>query len=158
MRLGPMISRCYAALRQRVNRHIEIMRRRGLLPPLPPSLQGVPLKVGFVSMLTESRRAVATQAIARTAQFVGEIAGTWPEAKFVFDADDAIRKFASGTGADPSVIRAPDAVKALVQQAQNDQKAQALMQQSLPGAQAAKALSETRLDTGSALSALVGPR
>jgi hypothetical protein len=76
----------------------------------------------------------------------------------VIDADEAIRGFADGVGASQNIIRTSDQVQAMVQRAQQDQKQQALMQQTLPGAQAAKALSETRMDPGSALSALVQPR
>ena len=158
MRLGPMMGRTYAGLRQRVRRHLAIMQRRGLLPVKPASLRGVPIRIEFVSMLTEARRAVKTQAIAKTVQFAGSLSGAWPEAKFVIDADEAIRGFADGVGASQNIIRTNDQVQAMVQRAQQDQKQQALMAQTLPGAQAAKALSETRMDPGSALSALVQPR
>jgi hypothetical protein len=158
MRLGPMMGRTYAGLRQRVRRHLAIMQRRGLLPVKPASLRGVPIRIEFVSMLTEARRAVKTQAIAKTVQFAGSLSGAWPEAKFVIDADEAIRGFADGVGASQKIIRTNDEVQAMVQRAQQDQKQQALMAQTLPGAQAAKALSETKMDPGSALSALVQPR
>ena len=158
MQLGPMMGRVYGSLRQRVTRHLEIMRRRGLMPPLPPSLRGVPMKIDFISLLTEARRAVKTQAVAKTMQFAGTLSGAWPETKFVVDADEAVRSFADGVGATSKIIRSPDQVKQLVASAQRDQKMQQMMQQTVPGAQAAKALSETSLAPGSALSALVGQR
>lgn len=158
MRLGPMMGRSYAALRQRVTRHIAIMGRKGLLPPKPPSLRNVPTKIDFISVLTEARRAVKTQAIARTMQFAGSLSGAWPEAKYVVDADEAIRGFADGVGASPKITRSPDQVQALIQREKQNQEMQDLMQQTLPGAQAAKALSQTSLAPGNALSALVQPR
>ncbi len=156
MQLGPMMNRCYGALRQRVTRHIAIMGRKGLLPPKPPSLKGVPTQISFVSMLTEARRAVKTQAVARTVQFAGTLAGTWPEVKFLVDADQSVRSFADGVGAPHDILRTEDQVQALIARAQKDQQMQQLMAQTKPGADAAKALSQTSLAPGSALSALVG--
>jgi hypothetical protein len=158
MRLGPMMGRTYGALRQRVTRHIEIMGRKGLLPPKPLSLRGVPTKIDFISVLTEARRAVKTQAIARTMQFAGSLSGAWPEVKFVVDPDEAVRAFADGVGASPKIIRTADQSQALIAQAQKSEQQQQLLAQTAPGAQAAKALSETSLAPGSALSALVGSR
>lgn len=158
MRLGPMMGRTYGALRKRVTRHIEIMGRKGLLPTKPASLRGVPTKIDFVSMLTEARRAVKTQAIARTMQFAGSLSGAWPEARFVVDADEAIRGFADGVGANPKIVRTQDQVKAMMAQEQKSQQMAQLLQQTLPGAKAAQALSDTSLAPGNALSALVTPR
>lgn len=157
LRLGPMIGRIYGALRQRVRRHISIMERRGLMPPMPPSLKGVPLKIEFISVLTEARRAVKTQAIARTTQYAGSIAGVWPEAKYVIDADESVRQFADGVGASQKVIRTKDQVQALIQREQQAAEAQKALEQTAVGVDAAKGLSQTSLAPGNALSALVMP-
>jgi hypothetical protein len=133
------------------------MARRGLLPPKPASLQGVPTRIEFVSMLTEARRAVRTQSVARTAQFIGSLTGVWPEARNVMDPDKAIRDFADGVGAPSNLLRTKQEVTALVAQQAQDQKMQQLMAQSQQGAEAAKALSSTSLAPGNALSALVAP-
>lgn len=158
MRLGPMIFRAYGTLRQRVRRHLAIMARKGLLPRKPPSLRGVPLGIEFVSLLTEARRAVKTQSIARTMQFVGSLSGAWPEARFKVDPNKAIEKFGAGVGAPPDIIRTDAEVKKMMAQAQKDAQQSQLLQSTLPGAQAAKALSETKLAPGNALSALVQPQ
>ena len=158
MRLGPVIGRIYGTLRDRVRRHIAIMHRRGLVPPKPPSLQGVPMKIDFVSMLTAAQKATSTAAIARSVQFAGVVSGVYPESKFVIDPDKAIREFNDGVGAPSSILRSAAQVKQLIQaQAQKDAQAHA-MAVTLPGAQAAKTLSQTSLSPGNALSALVGGR
>lgn len=158
MRMGPVIGRVYGALRTRVRRHLSIMSRRGLLPPRPPSLQGVPTKIDFVSMLTAAQKATSTAAIARSVQFAGSVSGVYPEARFVIDPEAAIREFNDGVGATSRILRAPAKVKQLVaQEAQQNAAAQAL-QQTQAGAQAAQALSKTSLAPGNALSALVQPQ
>jgi len=158
MQLGPVIGRVYGALRQRVRRHLGIMARRGLMPRKPQSLRGVPLKVEFISMLTQARRATQVAAIARSVQFTGSMVGAWPEARFAIDPEIASREFNDGVGATAKIMRSPRDIKRLIQQ--EAQKAQAAQVSALTtqGAEAASSLSKTSLAPGNALSALVGSR
>lgn len=155
MRMGPVIGRVYGSLRQRVRRHMAIMNRRGFIPPKPPSLRGVPTKIDLISMLTAAQKATQTQAIARSVQFAGSVSGVYPEAKFVIDPEMAIREFNEGVGSTSKILHSPAQVKKLIAQASQAQAAQSALAQSLPGAKAAQALSQTSLAPGSALSALV---
>lgn len=154
--LGPVFGRIYGALRGRVKRHLSIMARRGLLPPKPPSLRGVPTKIDFVSMLTAAQKATRTAAIARSVQFAGSLAGEWPQARFLIDPDKAIREFNDGVGATSTILNSPAQVKKLMLQFQQQQQAAAAMEQTKVGVQAAQGLSNTSLAPGNALSALVG--
>lgn len=157
LRMGPVIGRVYSSLRQRVKRHLAIMERRGLIPPKPPSLRGIPTKIDFISMLTAAQKATSTAAIARSVQFAGVISGAYPEAKFVIDPDAAIREFNEGVGSTSKILRSPAQVKKL-QQAFAQQTAQAhAMAQTVAGAQAAGALGKASVGPGTALGALVQP-
>jgi len=156
LRMGPVIGRVYSSLRQRVKRHLAIMGRRGLIPPKPPSLQGVPTKIDFISMLTAAQKATQTQAIARTVQFAGSMSGAWPEAAFMIDPQKTIRDFNSGVGAPSDILNSPQQVKKLMAAAAQKNAQAEAMQATLPGAQAAKALSQASTGPGNALSALVG--
>ena len=153
--LGPVFGRIYSSLRQRVRRHIAIMGRRGLIPPKPPSLRGVPTRIEFVSMLTAAQKATRTAAIARSSQFLGTLAGTWPEAKMLLDVEAAGREFNEGVGAPAGIIRSPQAFKREVAVAAKAAQQQTALAQTAQGAQAAAALGKTSLAPGSALSALV---
>lgn len=157
-RLGPMIFRNYTTMRQRVRRHLAIMGRKGLMPRKPHSLQGVPLNIGFRSLLTRAREAVKTQSIARTTQFAGSIAGEWPEVRFKINAMEAVDKFAEGVGCPADVIRSDDEAKALMNQANREKQMAEAMAQTAVGAKAAQSLSQTSLAPGSALAALVQPQ
>lgn len=154
--LGPVIGRTYSTLRSRVKRHLSIMARRGLLPKKPDSLRGVPLKIDFVSMLTEARRATRTAAIARTMQFTGTLVGVWPEARFTVDPNKAVEGFNDGLGGPSDIVRPPREVAKLVQAEEQQKKAAMAMQMTKEGAAAAGALGKTSLGPGNALSALVG--
>ena len=154
--LGPVIGRVYGTMRQRVRRHLSIMRRRGLIPPKPPSLQGVPLKIDFISILTMAQKAAKTGAIAREAQFLGSLSGAWPTAKLMLDVYKTGAKFNEGIDGPSDILVSPQQFKKLVQQANQADAAAKAEAQTVPGAAAAKALSQTSLAPGSALSALVG--
>jgi hypothetical protein len=156
MRMGPVIGRVYGTLRDRVKRHLSIMARRRLLPPMPDSLRGVPLKIDFVSMLTQAQKANRTQGIARTMQFAGSLAGVWPQARFAVDPLEAIRNFNEGVSGDPKLLNSPQKVQQLMQGAAQEAQEAKAMAQTVQGSQAAAALGKTSLAPGNALSALVG--
>jgi hypothetical protein len=153
--LGPVFGRIHAALRQRVRRHIAIMGRRGLIPPKPPSLRGVPTRIELVSMLTVAQKATRTAAIARSSQYLGSLSAVWPDAKLLLDVEKAGREFNDGVGAPSGIIRSPQEFKKERQMAAKAAASQAAAQQIQAGAAAAKDLSSTSLAPGSALSALV---
>lgn len=154
--LGPVFGRIYGSLRLRVKRHLAIMARRGLIPPKPPSLRGVPTKIDFVSILTAAQRATATAAIARTTQFAGSMSGAWPEARFLIDPEATIREFRAGVGATSKMLNSPQQFKKLVQAEQQQKAAAQALAVTAQGAAAAKDLSNASVNPGNALSALVG--
>ncbi len=156
--LGPVFGRAYGALRLRVRRHLMIMARRGLIPPKPQSLRGVPTKIDLISMLTAAQKATSTAAIARAFQFAGSISGAWPQALMALDPMAGITEFVDGVGATSKIVNSKQQIKKLMQQQQAQQQAQQAGQmaaQSLPASKAAEALSNTSLAPGTALSALV---
>jgi len=154
--LGPVFGRVYGALRLRVKRHLAIMARRGLLPPKPASLQGVPTKIDFISMLTAAQRATSTAAIARSAQFLGSLSGAWPEARLLLDVEKAGRQFNDGVGAPPGIMVSAQQFKKALAAERQQQQAQQALAQTAAGATAAAGLAKTSLAPGNALSALVG--
>lgn len=154
--LGPVIGRIHNTLRQRIRRHLAIMARRGLMPKKPPSLQGVPLKIELISMLTRARLATQTADIARTVQFAGSMVAAWPESRFKIDPDIAIEEFNSGVGATSKILRSKrDAQKMVAAEAAQKRMA-AVSALTKEGAESASALSKASLAPGNALSALVG--
>jgi hypothetical protein len=156
MQLGPVIGRIYGSLRSRVKRHLSIMQRRGLIPPKPPSLRGVPTKIEFISMLTAAQRATRTAAITRTVQLAGSMMAVWPEARYSINATEVIKEFNDGVGGTSRILNSPQMIKKLIAQAAQEgaqAKALAVTQQ---GAAAAKDLSQANVQPGNALSALVG--
>lgn len=158
--LGPVIERVNSEkLEVSIDRTFGIMSRGRLLPEPPEQLQGKPLKVDFVSILSQMQRMVGIGQIERTAGFIGNLGAAFPEALDKLDVDEMIDEYADRAGAPPKIIRSAEAVKALRdQRAQAQQAAQ--MAEAMPairdGAQAAALLAETRTEPGTALGNLVG--
>lgn len=158
MQLGPMIGRVYKyGIRPRFARQLSIMERRGLLPPRPPSVRGMPLKLEFISMLTLAQRASATGAIERTFGFTGNIAGAYPQAKDVLDPDEAIREYADLRGMPSRIVRAPQVVQAMRDAQAKQAQAAAATQAAMAAVQGAQVLSKTDAGGGqSGLAAILG--
>lgn len=154
--LGPVFGRIHGALRQRVYRQIMIMKRRGLIPPKPPSLRNVPTKIDLVSMLTAAQKAQRTGAIARSVQFVGASSAVFPEMKYVINAEKAAREFNDGVGASASILNSPQEVKKMLAAMAKQQATAQAAAMAQAGAASAKDLSNASLQPGNALSALVG--
>lgn len=158
--LGPIVERVNVEkLEVAIDRAFAILERTGQLPPPPKELEGKPLKVEFISLLTQAQRASQLTSIQRTAQFVGFLAGMFPGAALKFDADQAIDEFATGAGTPPKIVRTDEVVAQMrAQAAQKEQQAQmaAMMPAMQEGAQAAELLSRTNVGGQSMLDRLAG--
>jgi hypothetical protein len=148
--LGPVVDRVnIEKLEADVDRAYTILKNLGMLPPIPPDLQGQPLQIEFVSILALAQKASDNTQIERIARFIGFLAGIFPEAKIKFDAEEAIDTYATGLGTPPKIIRSDEIVAKLKQEMQAQANAD-MMAQRAPamrdGAEAAKLMSETEVD------------
>lgn len=150
--LGPVIERVNAEkLQVAIDRTFAIMARKQMLPPAPEHLQGVPVKVDFVSILAQMQRMVGLGQIERTVSFVGSLAAQFPEASDRLDIDAVIDDYADRAGAPPKIIRSVSDAKALRDkrnQEQQMEKMASLAQPMQRGADAARLLSEAAQKSG----------
>jgi len=158
--LGPGIERvANEKLEVGIDRTFGIMSRGGLLPEPPEELAGQPIKVEFVSILTQMQRMVGLGQIERTTAFIGNLAGAVPEVLDKLDTDELIDEYAYRAGAPAKIIRGADAVAEIregrAQQAQTQQAA-AMMPAVRDGADAARLLAETDMGDKSLLDTLAG--
>lgn len=144
--LGPVIERVNTEqLEICIDRAFGIMARRGMLPPAPESMQGKPIKVDFVSVLSQMQRMVGIGQLERTVAFIGNLAAVNPEALDKLDIDEAIDEFADRAGSPPRIIRSDTDVKALRDsraQMQQAQQMASLMPAAKDGAMAARLMAE----------------
>lgn len=158
--LGPVIERVNTEkLEVAIDRTYGIMERGGLLPPAPDALQGVNLRIDFVSILTQMQRMVGLGQIERTVSFVGNLAAAFPQAADKLDIDETIDEYADRAGMPKKLIRSKQAVDQIRQQRDQQQRMQqmaATMPAVKDGADAAKLLSETDSGGSSLLDRVTG--
>jgi hypothetical protein len=151
--LGPVIERVNnEKLEVAIDRTFGIMARRGMLPDPPESLAGgSPIKVDFISLLTQMQRMVGVGQQERTVSFVGNLIGVWPEARDKINVDELIDDYADRAGSAPKIIRSTKDADVLRQQ-RAQQEQQAKMAEMMPalrdGADAARLLSEASQNGG----------
>lgn len=156
--LGPVLERLNDELLDPlVDRTFNIMLRRGLLPPPPDELEGVDLKVEYISILAQAQKMVATDGLERLTNFTAQIAQAQPDVLDKIDFDQAIDEYGAALGVPARVVRSDDEVAELRQARQKQQQAAQMAQAAGPlkdAASAAKTLSETEVNGGNALESL----
>lgn len=163
--IGPVVENIITdSLKPRLKRVFGIAKRKGMLPPVPDSLKGIPLDVEFISMLALAQKAAATGGLERLIGLVGNMAAVFPEAKDNIDPDEFLREMNDLLGNPQKILRSMDAVRQIRAQ-QQKQMAQAQQQAAMSqgastaktGAQAAQVLSQTQVGAGGdALAQLFG--
>lgn len=152
--LGPVIDRLISEfLDVIVERVYRIAERLNLIPEAPQELEGLNLKIEYISLLAQAQKAIGTNTIEQTAQFVANMAATFPSVVDKFDADEAVDQFGNLIGVPPKLIVPDEEVAAIRQErAQAAQKAQQ-QEQLAQLVEGAKTMSETKLGDDNLLAA-----
>lgn len=128
IQLGPVLLRVHNEfLDKLIDRTFAQALAADILPPPPPELQGMVLRVNYVSTLAMAQRALAAQGVEQLTGYVMSMAEAFPEATIKFDAQQAIDEYAQIVGAPPRVTRSDDEVAALQKQRQEEQARQQQM-------------------------------
>lgn len=159
MILGPVLERLKNELLDPlIERAFNICNRAGILPPPPEEIQGRELQVSYISMIAQAQKATGLNSIRQAAQFAAELAqiqaATGSEVLDNVDFDGALREGLAAIGATPKMVRAEEYVQAARENRAKQQQALAQQAQMESAVKSAKALSETPLNTGSALDAV----
>jgi hypothetical protein len=161
LRLGPVVERNLREFTKGINRIVSIMTRRGMIPPKPPDLRGVPIRIKYVSKLALIAAAARTAGMERTLAMAGRMEPLLPGTLDNFSQDRFIRDygdrldFPDEDWASEDEMKHKAAVRA--QQAQQAQAAQLATHTAPAVADAAQTMSETPVGGGmSALQAMVG--
>lgn len=145
--VGPVIER---NIREFVEpaliRIYNIADNAGLIRPIPPELDGVPLKIDVVSILARAQKLLEVQPIQATVNFALGLSEIKPDIVDKVDLDQAVDEYADRVNAPAKIIRADDRVSELRQARAEEQRKQEETAQLMAAAQGAKVASET--DTG----------
>lgn len=155
--LDPLIDQVFGILYERSLPFWQgLMQGTPLIPPPPEELQGVPIKVEYISILAQAQKSVAVGSIERALQFTGMLVQTgFNEALDKINVDEAQDAYYDAIGAPPTIMRGADEVAAIREGRARQIAAQQGQEQGLALAQGAKLLSETPTDGDTALSAMI---
>lgn len=128
--LGPVIESLITdSLKPKLKRIFQIMKRKGLIDPPPPSLKGIPIDVEFVSMLALAQKGAATGGIERLMSLVGNMLAAVPTIMDNVDTDAVVREYNELLGNPQKILRGPEEVQGIrEQQAQKAQQEQQMQQ------------------------------
>lgn len=153
--LGPVLERLNdECLNPLIDRAFSIMVRKNMLPPPPDVMQGMPLRIEYISVMAQAQKSIGLSSLSSTVGFIGQLAQFKPEALDKLDVDQAIDSFADMSGTSATVVLPQEQVDQIRQQrAQQQQSAQA-MQMGMAAADGAKTLSQAQMQDPNALTAL----
>ncbi|AVE99160.1 TPA: phage tail protein [Klebsiella aerogenes] len=155
--LGPVLERLNdECLNPLIDRTFSIMARKNLLPPPPDVLQGMPLKIEYISVMAQAQKSIGLSSLSSTVGFIGQLAQVKPEALDKLDTDQAIDAFAEMSGVSPTVIVPQEQVNQLREERAQQQQQQQAMAMGMAAAQGAKTLSEAQTADPSVLTAISG--
>ncbi|HDS6478856.1 TPA: phage tail protein [Klebsiella aerogenes] len=155
--LGPVLERLNdECLNPLIDRTFSMMARKNLLPPPPDVLQGMPLKIEYISVMAQAQKSIGLSSLSSTVDFIGQLAQVKPEALDKLDTDQAIDAFAEMSGVSPTVIVPQEQVNQLREERAQQQKQQQAMAMGMAAAQGAKTLSEAQTADPSVLTAISG--
>jgi len=127
----------------------------GELPPAPPELQGMPLKVKYTSILAQAARMVSVAGIDRFWGMIGAIAPLKPEILDKINPDQLADTYGESLGIPPAIINSNDDVAEVRQQRAQQQQQADTLAAAESASKSAKSLAEAAMGGDSALSRMV---
>ncbi|MCA7282741.1 phage tail protein [Escherichia coli] len=153
--LGPVLERLNdECLNPLIDRTFSIMARKNMLPPPPDVLQGMPLRIEYISVMAQAQKSIGLTSLSQTVGFIGQLAQAKPEALDKLDVDQAIDAFAEMSGVSPTVIVPQEQVQGIREERAKQAQAQQAAAMAMTAAQGAKTLSETQTSDPSMLTAI----
>lgn len=154
--LGPVLEQLNQDLLDPlIDMTFDMMIRQDLVPPAPQELQGVDLRVEYISIMAQAQKLVGLAGIERFTGFVGELGKVNPEVFDKVDADQLVDVYGDMTSVPPGIVRPDDQVAALRGQRAQAQQAQAAAEQAAIAGKAARDLSAAKLGENNALEAII---
>lgn len=147
LQLGPVLERIqHELLDPIIDRTFEIMLSRGMIPVPPEEMQGMPIKVDYISMLAQAQRAVGTTSVDRLVGFAGNLAAIGRmDALDKLDVDYLLEDYGDMLGTNPRALLPDDKVEEI--RAQRAQAQQLAQQQEMLARAASGAEQLSRADT-----------
>lgn len=145
--LGPVLERLHnELLAPLVDMTFDRCVDAGILPPPPPEIQGVDLKIEFISVLAQAQRAVAVNGMERMLQTALSLAPAKPDLLDKINFDQVIDDLGEAFGVNPAIVVSDEAVAALRAERAQAMQAQASAATAPQVVESAKTASEINTD------------
>ncbi len=111
--LGPVLERLKNELLDPlIDRAFNLLARQGLLPPAPPSIQGLPMKVEYVSMIAQAQKAAGLSSLMQGLNYAASLATVRPELLNRVDYDCALEEGLKALGVAPALLKSEEETNA----------------------------------------------
>lgn len=121
--IGPVVEGLISeSLQPKLRRIFAILKRKGMIPPPPKSLQNVPMDIDFVSVLALAQKAASTTGIEGLVKMSLELAQIKPEVLDNIDSDEMIQEYNNLLGNKQKILKGPKSVAQIRQQRQQEQE------------------------------------
>jgi len=153
MALGPVLeSTIDELLDPMIDRVYGMMDRAGLIPPPPPDLEGVTLKVEYISIMAQAQKLLGIAPLDRLLSMIVQSAQTvGPSILLKLDTNKFVDEYADKLGVNPGLIRSDEDANAMLQAQQQAAQSQADAKSAQQLAGAAAALGKTPMTGDTAL-------
>ena len=107
--LGPVLERLKNELLDPlIDRAFNLLARQGLLPTPPESIQGMPLKVEYVSMIAQAQKAAGLSSLVQGLNYASSLAAAKPELLARVDYDCALEEGLKALGVAPALLKSEE--------------------------------------------------
>lgn len=107
--LGPVLGRIQSEfLNPMIERSVNILIRRGKIPPPPDIIAGKDYKIINISPLAKAQRAVEANSIVEWMSIIGEMAALAPQVLDMMQVDKIVDRLADIKGIDPDLVTDKD--------------------------------------------------
>jgi len=132
------------------------MVSHGMVPDAPPELEGVPLKVEYISIMAQAQKMVGAGGLERFSAYVGGVAKADPNALDKINTDAAINDYGDMLGVNPNIIRSDEEANSIREARAKEQQRAAKLAMIDQAAGAAQKLSQADTGGDNALSRITG--
>ena len=114
--LGPVLERSNDELHEPlIDRCYPMLDRAGLIPPPPPDLEGVELKVEYLSLMSQAQKLVGVVGLDRFVRSVAPLVEAYPQAREKLNPYRIIDEYAEAYGVNPELVLPDEEAEAAVQ-------------------------------------------
>ena len=156
--LGPVLERTNDELLDPlVDRVFAMLVKAGGIPKPPQELDGVDLKVEYISVMAQAQKLIGVVGQDRFLQSIGALVPTFPEARHKVNVFETVNAYGDMLGINPKLLRSDEEAQAAVDAEQQAAAAAQQAEQLKTTAGAARDLGNTPMGSGgSALDQVVG--